>query len=768
MAGAFDFDLEKNPPVAQSTADNSSDGAVPGETFTYGDSMYAKIQRLAAKLNIEQRGIERVPPAEQTDTSVFNIGSMWLAANMVVSSFAIGVLGKSVYSLGFVDAILTVLFFNLLGIMTVCFFSCFGPFGLRQMVFSRLWFGWYVTKGFAVLNILACMGWSAANAIVGAQMLHAVNSDVPGFAAILIIAFCTLLVTFAGYKVVHLYEYWSWIPTFIVFLIILGTFAHSGDFQNIPMGVGTSEIGSVLSFGSAVYGFATGWTSYAADYTVYQPANRSKRKIFFSTWLGLIVPLLFVEMLGVAVMTATDIKGSKYDVGYATSGNGGLIAAVLQPLGGFGDFCLVILALSIVANNCPNFYSVALTVQVLSRYAQRVPRFIWTLLGTGVSIAIAIPGYSHFETVLENFMNFIAYWLAIYSAIAIVDHCVFKRGFSGYVVENFDKRDKLPVGIAATIAFGFGVAGMVTGMSQPWYVGPISKHAAGGDVGFEADWADDEEFDDPSALPPQQITTNKDGTKTVVSYRFNDEGKKVKVTRRIKTTVVREHVNPQVAERRTWAKFGLEKGHAAGPSFDTTSVGENIVFRPSINWKAQAAEAEKNGGEKGSIKDQLKDKKVKCRICSGEHFTARCPFKDTMAPVDEPGAGGAEGGATAGEDAAGGLGAGGGSYVPPHLRKGAAGGGERMAGKYEKDDLATLRVTNVSELAEEQELRDLFERFGRVTRVFLARDRETQRAKGFAFISFADRSDAARACDKMDGFGYRHLILRVEFAKRAT
>lgn len=57
----------------------------------------------------------------------------------------------------------------------------------------------------------------------------------------------------------------------------------------------------------------------------------------------------------------------------------------------------------------------------------------------------------------------------------------------------------------------------------------------------------------------------------------------------------------------------------------------------------------------------------------------------------------------------------------------------------------------MSELAEEQELRDLFERFGRVTRVFLARDRDTQKAKGFAFISFADRADAARACEKMDG-----------------
>ena len=65
-------------------------------------------------------------------------------------------------------------------------------------------------------------------------------------------------------------------------------------------------------------------------------------------------------------------------------------------------------------------------------------------------------------------------------------------------------------------------------------------------------------------------------------------------------------------------------------------------------------------------------------------------------------------------------------------------------------------------------MRDLFERFGRVTRVFLAKDRETGRAKGFAFVSFGDRSDASNALDKLDGFGYHHLILKVEFAKKST
>ncbi|CAI7634230.1 unnamed protein product [Penicillium palitans] len=497
-------DLEKAPRVNNTSDsnsnelfDNSSDGAVPGESFEYGDSMYAKLQRVAGKFNIEQRGVERVPDSERTDTSYFNIGSMWLAANMVVSSFAIGVLGKSAFSLGFVDAILVCLFFNLLGVMTVCFFSCFGPpFGLRQMVLSRFWFGWWPVKFIAVLNIIACVGWSAANAIVGAQLLNAVNANVPGFAGILIITFCTLFVTFAGYKFVHMYEYWSWIPTTIVFIIVFGTFAHSGDFINIPMGVGISEMGSCLSFGSTVYGFATGWTSYAADYTVYQPKTQSRRLVFLSAWLGLIVPLLFTQFLGIAVMSATamgDGVNNKYAEGYLASGNGGLIAAVLEPLGGFGKFCLVILALSIIANNCPNIYSVGLTLQVLSRATQRVPRFIWTFLASCVSLAIAIPGYTHFETVLENFMSLIAYWLAIYSGIALVDHFVFRRGFGGYRPEDYDSPDKLPLGIAASAAFAFGIVGVVVGMSQTWWMGPIAKHAGdpafGGDVGFELGFA---------------------------------------------------------------------------------------------------------------------------------------------------------------------------------------------------------------------------------------------------------------------------------------
>lgn len=81
MITSMDRDVEKAPTVVDGTPlDSTSDGAVRGESFEHGDSLYAKIQRIAGKLNIEQRGIERVPADEQTDTSYFNIGSMVCAS----------------------------------------------------------------------------------------------------------------------------------------------------------------------------------------------------------------------------------------------------------------------------------------------------------------------------------------------------------------------------------------------------------------------------------------------------------------------------------------------------------------------------------------------------------------------------------------------------------------------------------------------------------------------------------------------------------------
>lgn len=90
-----------------------------------------------------------------------------------------------------------------------------------------------------------------------------------------------------------------------------------------------------------------------------------------------------------------------------------------------------------------------------------------------------------------------------------------------------------------------------------------------------------------------------------------------------------------------------------------------------------------------------------------------------------------------------------------------------MRGTGNRDDLPTLRVTNISEDTQENDLRELFGVFGRVARVYVGRDRETGAGKGFAFVSFEDRAVAQKAIDKVNGRGYDNLILSVQWSRES-
>lgn len=258
-------------------------------------------------------------------------------------------------------------------------------------------------------------------------------------------------------------------------------------------------------------------------------------------------------------------------------------------------------------------------------------------------------------------------------------------------------------------------------------------------------WADDvEELEDQGI----EETVDDEGVRTVTQITTNEDGKKVKIVRKFRRVEKRTLVNHQVAERKTWAKFGAEKNSKPGPNKATTTVGENVTLK--IHPGSKAAETE----QQEQVKNPLAGKKVKCRLCQGEHFTTKCPYREVLQsvgiedvnPDDVPPAG-----AAAAQPGA--------KYVPPHR----TGGGESMTRT--RDDLPTLRVTNVSEDATDDDLRDLFSRFGRVHRVYIGRDRETGQGKGYAFVSFEDRAVAERAMQKVHGMGYDNLILNCQDRK---
>ena len=82
------------------------------------------------------------------------------------------------------------------------------------------------------------------------------------------------------------------------------------------------------------------------------------------------------------------------------------------------------------------------------------------------------------------------------------------------------------------------------------------------------------------------------------------------------------------------------------------------------------------------------------------------------------------------------------------------------------DELTTtVRVSNVTINATEEDLHDLFYRFGRILRLHLVQDRNTGKSRGFAFVTFETHANAVRAMQVLHGYGYDHQILHVEWAK---
>ncbi|GAB4824454.1 hypothetical protein Ancab_007340 [Ancistrocladus abbreviatus] len=272
----------------------------------------------------------------------------------------------------------------------------------------------------------------------------------------------------------------------------------------------------------------------------------------------------------------------------------------------------------------------------------------------------------------------------------------------------------------------------------------------------ELDEEDGEDLD--FLLPPKQVIgPDENGFKKVIGYKFNDDGNKVKITT---TTRVRKlakaHLSKRAVERRSWPKFGDAVHEDVGSRLTMVSTEEILLERP----RAPGSKLEETKVAGDSLAQLGKGGAVLmvCRTCGkkGDHWTSRCPYKDLAPPtegfIDKP---------AASEVAAAGATATKGTYVPPGMRAGAERTGTDMRRRNEEN---SVRVTNLSEDTREPDLLELFRPFGTITRVYVAIDQKTGLSRGFGFVNFVNREDAERAINKLNGYGYDNLILRVEWA----
>ena len=135
---------------------------------------------------------------------------------------------------------------------------------------------------------------------------------------------------------------------------------------------------------------------------------------------------------------------------------------------------MVLLVLSVVANNIINVYSMGMSISVIAAFLAAIPRLVWPCVITAIYIPLAIVGATDFAGTLENFLNVLGYWLAIYVTVVLEEHFFFRKAnYDNYhAAETWNRSDRLPWGLAAVGAALCGVAGAVVGMAQVWWIGP--------------------------------------------------------------------------------------------------------------------------------------------------------------------------------------------------------------------------------------------------------------------------------------------------------
>lgn len=251
-----------------------------------------------------------------------------------------------------------------------------------------------------------------------------------------------------------------------------------------------------------------------------------------------------------------------------------------------------------------------------------------------------------------------------------------------------------------------------------------------------ADFAEDEDGDlELQVELPERTETPVDakGIKKVTFFERKEDGTVIKVTQRVKVIELRQKTPLRTLERKKkWKAFGK------GPEDGVTYLSAEEIF---MQTPQEDEDEEKQDDFAQTVLDAVAQATIR-----------------TSRGVRGPASGGAEkssiGSASADTSRN--------TYKPPKPA-GYVAGSSGMPMRGPDDQPPALRVSNISAQATKDDIYQLFQPFGRIARVFLA-----EPPRGYAFVTFANEADGTRAKEALNGYGYAHLILKVEWAKPST
>jgi putative hydroxymethylpyrimidine transporter CytX len=337
-------------------------------------------------------------PTQETGNSSFSQALLWFGAAISIAEILTGAL---IAPLGLAKGIGAIMIGHLIGAVILFPAGLIGAeSGLAAIESTRISFGKYGSFGFAILNILQLIGWTAVMVVNAAKALDGVTDAVFRYQnenlwAILISAFICLWVIVGVKNLSRING--VVVGVLLITSVVLGWVVFQGK--------GLAGIKGDMTFGAAVELSVTmslSWLPLIADYT--RNVKFKKSGVWCSV-LGYFTgsSLMFIIGLGAAVYAGTaDICSI-------------LLAA------GLGSVALIIVVFSTVTTTFLDVYSAGVSLVNLNPKAgEKTAALVVCIIGLVLAIMVPISQY-------ENFLYLIGSVFAPLFAILLTDYFLLDR-----------------------------------------------------------------------------------------------------------------------------------------------------------------------------------------------------------------------------------------------------------------------------------------------------------------------------------------------------
>ncbi|OBT93536.1 hypothetical protein VE01_08294 [Pseudogymnoascus verrucosus] len=445
-------------------------------------------KRIDGRTKFEAMGVERIPDDKRSPPQKLNMMLFWFSLLCSPVLIQIGMLGP-IFGLSVNTSIILTIFATVIGSTIPAFTATLcPPTGLRQIAVARYSLGIWGAKLCSILNIIVNIGYATISSILGGELLRAVSGGSLSLAVgIVIIVIISFVVSFFGIAIIHNYERYAWIFAAILMCVLYGQASkHFTPTPGFNLAVGLDYSGGCLSYFAIIFGVCSSWCPIVGDYYVHYPVNTSKWLVFGLTYFGLLIPTIFVGILGNCF---GGIIAANHDLAaiYHENGVGALILTIMSPPEAWGKFACIVFALSFLGNVIVNIYSSALSMQLLGKHFIAVPRFVWCTLLSAATFALAYGGRNVLEDIINNLLSILGYWTLAFALILFIEHFWFRPRLGGYDLSAWQDQKRMPWGLAGTGSLLIGIGFSFLGMAQTWYIAPVAKKIGlyGGDVGDE-------------------------------------------------------------------------------------------------------------------------------------------------------------------------------------------------------------------------------------------------------------------------------------------